>query len=479
MNRPAGARRLHALLRRHYGGSRGIVDLHAILPDTPCMMTHTTILDTVTGDATALAFPAHPRALVEAGADFLTRAFQAFGSLPPDNRVTRIVSAAPCPGGSTGQKLFLTVAYLHPGPGLHTDLFVKFSRDFTDATRDDRGKYEMAAEVHIAEMSRLPAFPVAVPHVYFADYHAASHTGLMITRSIPFGSEGIEPHHPKCMDHEIAAPHEHYRVIVTALARIAGAHRAGRLSPAAETLFPYDRAQAVESVRIRRSGAQLRQDIADYAEFAAAHPQLVPDHLRTPGFLAKLERQGLRFHAHQDEVARFLQSDPQLIALCHWNANIDNAWFWRDGDGALQCGLLDWGHAGQMNLAFALWGSLSAAHHDVWRSHFGHLVDTFLGTLAEHGGPRIPKDGLHLHVLAYAGLMGLGYFLESPARILQRFPDVAAATGPQDPVFRGQDTARNQLHILTVFLELWFRNDFDAALDRILAVAPPSHEVRR
>ena len=30
-----------------------------------------------------------------------------------------------------------------------------------------------------------------------------------------------------------------------------------------------------------------------------------------------------------------------MIALCHWNANIDNAWFWREPDGALRCGLID------------------------------------------------------------------------------------------------------------------------------------------
>ena len=89
-------------------------------------------IDFAPGEATGLAVPAHPEALRAAGAGFLTEAFRAFGSLPPDNAVARITRLEPCGGGSTGQKLFLSVEYERPDPGLHRELFVKFSRDFTD-----------------------------------------------------------------------------------------------------------------------------------------------------------------------------------------------------------------------------------------------------------------------------------------------------------------------------------------------------------
>src|SRR2546428_8829494 len=93
-------------------------------------------LDFVRGDATGLSIPAHPDAFRVVGADFLTEAFRAFGSIAPDNRVVRIDRIDHCPGGSTGHKFFLTVSYEREEPGLHTDLFVKFSRDFTDSRRD-------------------------------------------------------------------------------------------------------------------------------------------------------------------------------------------------------------------------------------------------------------------------------------------------------------------------------------------------------
>jgi hypothetical protein len=99
-------------------------------------------MDFVRGDATGLLIPAHSEALQAGGEAFLNEAFYVFGSLRAGNRVSRIARLETCPGGSTGQKLFLTLEFEHPDPTLHTDLFVKFSRDFSDKIRDDRGKHD-------------------------------------------------------------------------------------------------------------------------------------------------------------------------------------------------------------------------------------------------------------------------------------------------------------------------------------------------
>jgi hypothetical protein len=50
-------------------------------------------------------------------------------------------------------------------------------------------------------------------------------------------------------------------------------------------------------------------------------------------------------------VSSYLAGQTDYLALCHWNANADNAWFWQDADNALHCGLLDWGCVGQMRRA--------------------------------------------------------------------------------------------------------------------------------
>jgi hypothetical protein len=422
----------------------------------------------VRGDVTGLSIPAHGEALRTAGEAFLTEAFRAFGSLSPANRVARITRCEKCSGGSTGEKLYLSLEYAFPERGQHTNLFVKFSRDFNDPVRDNRGKHEMESEVRFATMSRLPGFPINVPAAYFADYHHESRTGLLITEQIAFGVGTVEPHHGKCLDHDIADPLGHYQTIVRALARIAAAHKAGRLAPDIDAHFPYDPAVAATAHPIGYDQHQLRDLIAQYADFARRCPQLLPAAITAPEFIVKLERDAQRLLQHETLIKRFLQSNADLVALCHWNAQIDNAWFWRDASGALHCGLIDWGHVGQMNVAFSLWGCLSGAGLQIWEQHFEALLTLFVNELHEHGGPPLALPELKLHLMLYAALMFLTYFIESPSRILLRLPAAAAAAGPLDPIFRSSDPARNNLHILAVVLSLWQRHDCGAALDQLL-----------
>ena len=94
------------------------------------------------GDVLGLAIPADPEALRAGGPAFLTAAFRAAGVLGADNRVTAITRFEHCPGGSTGRKLMLGVAYETPAAGLETELFVTFSRDCDNELRD-RGKDQM------------------------------------------------------------------------------------------------------------------------------------------------------------------------------------------------------------------------------------------------------------------------------------------------------------------------------------------------
>jgi hypothetical protein len=92
----------------------------------------------VTADQFGVAFPADPTALRCGGPRFLTDAFRAASVLAEGNAVTGINGFREITSGSTGHKVVLSVEYKRPLPGLHTDLFVKFSRDFDNI--QDRGK---------------------------------------------------------------------------------------------------------------------------------------------------------------------------------------------------------------------------------------------------------------------------------------------------------------------------------------------------
>lgn len=419
----------------------------------------------VVGDQTGLSIPAHPQALAEGGAAFLTRAFHAAGTLSPDNAVARVEAITDCPGGSTGVKLFLTLAYERPEAGLPTDLFVKFSRDFNDPIRD-RNRDQLLPEVRLAALSRHPAFPIAVPRTLFGDYQAASGTGLLITERIGFGIGGVEPHYDKCLDYLVPDALGHYRAIVTALARLAGASRAPPLADAVAAAFPYHEA-AVAGDPIRYDAPQLRRRIEKLAAFARKYPKLLPGRVVSPAFLCWFYLDMPAFVARQGDIRRVLSADEAHVALCHWNGNIDNAWFWHDDAGTLRCGLMDWGRVGRMPVAQALWGVLSAAEPDMIISHLDGLLALFATEFAAAGGGEIEGTALRERMLLYVALMGLAWLMDAPALICRELPDLDPAVDRFHACFRQNETARVQLHMLTNFLTLWERYRVGRLLENV------------
>jgi hypothetical protein len=424
-------------------------------------------MDFAPGEATGLAVPAHPDALRQAGAEWLTQAFRAYGALAPDNAVTRIVRCEAFAGGNSGDKLLLDVEYARPDAALHTQLFVKFSLCLGDPFRDRR-RHELHGEVRLAGLSRNPAFPVAVARPYFADFDPASGIGVLITQRIRFGEQGIEPVRVKNMDHELDSPLEYYRATVTALARLAAAHQSGRLSPEADRLFPFEPETAAAAMPIPWDEAQVQDKAAEIGKFIAECPQFFPANVAAPAFAARLARDALALYRHDGDTRRFLFGDPQFIALAHWNTHIDNAWFWRNEAGVLQAGLLDWGMVRQMNVATALWGGLSGAALEVWGRHLDELLALFVAELAANGGARLDQAELALHLDLAVATMCLALMMDTPALIRSRMPDIADLTGPGDPRIARDKVVQGFLHTFTACLNLWERRHFGASLARML-----------
>jgi hypothetical protein len=396
---------------------------------------------------------------------FLTKAFRAAGSLSQDNRVTRITESREILGGSTGRKLLLSVEYEKHSPGLHTDLFVKFSRDFSDELRD-QAKTQMELEVLFALLSRSPDFPIAVPTCYFSDYHHESGTGILITQRILYDADGIERHYPKCLDYRMPDPLGHYQALIRALARLAGTHKAGLLPDIVEKYFPFDPGKLVVSRRARYTPAQISTRVTRYAEFAAKFPQLLPPNIRSDEFLGRLTEQAPRFHALEELGNKFLQSNLDMIALCHWNAHVDNAWYWRNRKGQVECGLMDWGNVSQMNVAMAIWGCLSGAEIDIWNRHLDELLHLFVTEFQDRGGPTLALAELKLHLTIYVSMMGLNWMLDAPLTLL-KIPGLEKVGGRLDPRIEDNERARAQLLIMTAFLNLWDKENMTEVIHRL------------
>ena len=419
------------------------------------------------GDRYGLASPAEPAALESDGARFLTEAFRASG-VSRNNSITRVTGFREVAGGSTGRKAVLSVEYDESAPGLHTDLFVKFSRDFDDPARD-RGKTQMEPEVRFAALSRAPGFPIAVPRALFGDYHRPSGTGILITERIRFGDSGIERQYHKCLDYEMPEPLEHYRALLTALARLAGNHRSGRLPAELTAPFPLDVAPATVGERAPLSVAKLERRVNQLAAFAQSDPGLLP--ACSPEFVTRLRADVPRFALHERTVAGLLAGDSDYVALCHWNANIDNAWFWHDTVGVLRCGLMDWGCVGQMNLGMAIWGAMSGAETDLWDSHLDELLQRFVIEFHRYGGPQLDPIRLRRHTLLYAAAMGVAWLLGVPALIRKRFE--AIPDSRKHPLIRDDEGVRAPLQMLSNLLFLWERHRVGELLDAALADPDP------
>jgi hypothetical protein len=417
---------------------------------------------TIAGDDTAIALPSHPAALVAAGSGFLTSAFHIYGTLSRDNAVTRVTECAEISGGSTGRKALLSVEYATPEPHLPTALFVKFSRDLDDPLRDI-GRTQMQPEVRFAELASRPGFPITVPTTLFADYHADTGTGILITERIPFGVNGVEPQHHKCLDYEMPNVKEHYRTLVKSLAQLAGWQRGGAAADVIDR-FPVDLQAATVGERPPLREDKLSRQMSRLTEFADTHAGLLPPNVRAPRFLSELARQIPLIVGAEQALWQHLTASEDHIALCHWNANVDNAWFWRDGDGRLQCGLLDWGCVSQLNVAMALWGALSAAETSLWDKHFDDLVYLFAKDYHAAGGPSIVPSELAAQVLQYAAIMGATWLLDVPALIRARLGEPAKAMTRFDPAIKHDEAIRAPLQMLTNVLNLWQTRDVGSLL---------------
>jgi hypothetical protein len=408
----------------------------------------------VTGEIFGLEIPADASTLVSGGADFLTKAFHTSGALAANNRVSRIVAAEEFLGGGTGKKLLLTVAYELPEPNLPEQLFIKFSRNF-DNELWDRARFMMISEANFAVLSRSPDFPVAVPACLFADVEPQSSTGLIISECITYGRNGVEALYPKCMDYAVPEPLEHYKAILKGLAKLSGTHRGGRLSPDFDKKFPFNREKASAVFAIRTPAEKLIQRANRMFDFIERYPRLFPENVRAPEFREQFIRDIPDVVAAEGRMREILYGNSEFIAFAHWNANIDNCWFWRDAEGKLQSGFVDWANAGQISVAQSVSGAISGAEPFIWNEHLDELLTVFIEEYAAQGGPRLSLDELRLHNLLIVAVSGVAYSMGAPIAMERDIKDIDAIESYRDDCFREHENARIQLHMMTKMLNVW------------------------
>ena len=382
---------------------------------------HTTV---AVGDYYGLDFPFSIAMFDAFGAPFLTDAFRAAGTITPDNAVTQIVELKSLGKFGASENAFLEVRYARSEPGLSEKLFVKFP---PPAEREEYkfGLSRMAhGEIAMHKFSREQALPVPVAGYYFGEYSSHTTNYILITDRIPFGIDPIEPAHLKGWDHLIPALEDHYAVLARSLAALAADHRTGALGYGVEALFPYAR-----SARDFATGADVEERVDRLIDFVSrVAPQLFVDHVRDPQFLARWREDLLFGLANKDAVIAYLHSDPDYVGLCHPNLNPDNAWFWREADGKLHAGLLDWGGAGQMSFAQALSGMLMMVDPERHLAIKNMVLNAFIDEFAARGAGKLDFDELHLQYKASLYSTALGMIVGMIIDLMPQFSEADYAT---------------------------------------------------
>lgn len=418
------------------------------------------------GEFSDIAFPGTLEELIALGPDFLTQAFRNQGTISRDNRVTTIKSATEFFGGGMGRKLLISVNYENDDPSLHKDLFAKFQLDIGNPLREVFGPL-MYPEVRFALLSRHDDFPIPVPKCYFADYNRGSSSGVLITERIKYGNGVIEPCKEKCRDYEMSHPLKYYEALTRNSARLAGFHKSGQLGSSVEHGFPSIRTPAEMGARIPYSRSELEEKLKKISIFVTDNPHLFPDQFCTASFLKSFCKRFPLIIEYEKEIRQYLWENKDFTALCHFNLNLDNAWFWENQNGILQAGILDWGGAGQLCVTQAFYGMVCSAEVDFLNAHKRQLIKLFISVYEKSGGPKLDiKEFLFRYKLNVA-LVGTALVLDAPSLIEGNVPELDNVCNRFDSRLANNFLGRVELNILLVLFNEWLTEDIGAALQKM------------
>mmetsp|Transcript_90011 Transcript_90011/g.197082 ORF Transcript_90011/g.197082 Transcript_90011/m.197082 type:complete len:520 (+) Transcript_90011:36-1595(+) len=362
------------------------------------------------GDYYAIKFPRDKDEILQMGPSWLTKAFQTTGVLGLDNTVIAIDDAREFVGGGAGLKCILKVRYKNELPHLHNELFVKLPHKPGGSDRYfvscmwNHDRPETIFNIWLE-----PCVPYRVPKMYFSDICAESTNFILITETIPWTKKGqvigpgeIEPAYDKYMDWELPNTGvEHYHTLCKALGKIAAYHKAGKLHPQMEEMFPMPDINHVklgvppfDAAAKKKATHDIDQLIKFLSETAKeAFPKDVSD----AQWLERWKSEALHFMSYSQEVALYCFGEgtaewKDYVTFTHNNLQIDNAFFWRREDGVLEVGLLDWGVLSCAPFASAVQGCISGAEAEVLLQHRDAFLETAVNSYLLYGGPKLNLD---------------------------------------------------------------------------------------
>lgn len=458
------------------------------------------------GEFSGLEFPHNAAQLKSFGAEWYTRAFHRFGTLPRDNKVKRVVSVEQLPNagfdtaGGAGQKAFVTLEYEKEDPELHTQLFAKFPFDYFGGptARQYRMQISAYADMDGPELSTScfleHLLPCPTPKLYFCDISRETTNYVLISERVMFGRRGrvennriveklerkpfeVLPVCGKYQDHLLEDPASIYFCIFRVMAHISAWDQQGRYDDFFGPMTKYTVSQYDAQVLPRKTQPARRlQTVRGAAttftsqgiEFATkVAPQVFTKNGRDPKMLEKFQRDIVEMVAHFDDINVYVSRSSDFVSASHMNLQADNAYFWNDEHGDLDCGVFDWGGFSRVTMVTRFMGCLGGADADVLDAHEEGLIKMFCDEYERYGGPHLDWTELLLNYrLVWPGMaMDSCQWIERDV-----YPQVpkekwkSIRTILDDEVVNNWNTRCRATTLVNV-LEYWPRRDFRKIFD--------------
>lgn len=414
------------------------------------------------GEYWGIEFPFTPTMLREMGPQWLTKAMQLAGTLPEDNQITRFLKMdvkaedvrqedeENAKWGGAGLKILLQVAYKRPQEDLKEWMFIKMPHEFTG--KNERQKNSLNNPMDWNEVTwynifggRFGTLPFRTPRMHFSDMSRRTTNFVNIIEMVEYGRTGKTDVLPgECFPapekyKDWALPNngvDYYYAHARTLAQFFGWHKLNREKTSqVEDLFMHKDHQAFyfQCMSVTASHGPYNSPARCHEFTKSLKDPLIQQHLQNlPGMLKPagcngfldLGQEFILNVAKQAFPAAYVQKShldsffkearemtdyvsemwwypcciPEYFSLTHPNAQVDNAWYWRDQEGAVQCGLLDWGGVSHSTIPGCLGNGWMGGEPEVMDEHEEKLVQCFIDEYEKVTGTRLDLDDLYMLV---------------------------------------------------------------------------------
>mmetsp|Transcript_74918 Transcript_74918/g.231431 ORF Transcript_74918/g.231431 Transcript_74918/m.231431 type:complete len:628 (+) Transcript_74918:2-1885(+) len=418
--------------------------------------------DTDPGEYWGIRFPFTPQMLRDMGPEWLTQAMHTAGTLPRDNAVTRFTSfdvkaedvtkqdADNARWGGAGLKILLRVEYKN-GPGDLTEgMFIKMPHEFTG--KNERYKNSVTSfgmdwsEVTFYNVfgGRFGHLPFKSPRMYFCDMCRRTTNFVNIVEQIPYAKTGTMTVRP---GEYYPAPEKYrdwalpnngldlYYAHARALAQFFAWHRMARQNTdQIERIFmdegtygfkthiygvvghtgkynSKERDELIVQMLTKDPGLmgaaagmgfspQAAQGFLDLClSFAGDVAKgAFPRDLVSAAAMEKFRSEAGDMAKYCCEMQFYMSAIPEFFSLCHPNAQVDNAFYWKDESGQTLCGLLDWGGVSHSTIPGCLGNGWIGAEPEVMEEHEEKLIQLFVDEYEKVTGFRFDPDDLRMNM---------------------------------------------------------------------------------